>query len=286
MKRKLIATLLCLAISASMVACGSNNNSTEQTEVDNNVDVGEETESTELTDADADTPWGKVGIVDGIGTVYNGETVELKAEEIAQGITTDSKYAYYEFEEIADFLQFVNADISYQGANVKVWLLEHRKDRVSLSGNYELKETSRYNDGYGRCYDLIVDGNCIVKFDVEGESQDTPLEDCELGSFWLYPTEGLVFNGYEFTDTKMEGVVNYFGNPNFVSYDVYSSGNQHIDYTYREEISVTILENVSCGTSEVVFNTADGKTIEQIDIRLSLTEEEIIAQREWEDSIE
>lgn len=44
MKRKLIATLLCLAISASMVACGSNNNSTEQTE-QNTIEVNETIET-------------------------------------------------------------------------------------------------------------------------------------------------------------------------------------------------------------------------------------------------
>lgn len=54
MKRKLLATLLCLAISISMVACGSNNNLTEQieqTEIGNTVEDSETIETEEIVGA-------------------------------------------------------------------------------------------------------------------------------------------------------------------------------------------------------------------------------------------
>lgn len=267
MKRKLIATLLCLAISLLMVACGSKDNSTK---TDNNVKADATTETAEATDAGVEAFWDKVGIVDGTGNVYNGETVEM-----------DDSSAMYEFEEYGDYLQFVETEISYKNVNIKLWAQEYRKERISISGDYELEKIQNPNTS-AISYNINVDGKSIAQINLSEYNEGDPVENCELNRFELYPTEGLVFNGFEFKDSQMEAVIDYFGNPNNVVFSINDEEEQKIVYTYTETIYKKLLASFD-GIGEtpgVSFRTNDGKNIETISINLVLSKEEVIAQRE------
>ncbi|GEM_PF-6198799 len=95
--------------------------------------------------------------------------------------------------------------------------------RVSTEGQvkqgYSLAEQRAEIEKYcsSKGYNLNVDGKCILWFETDCDSASTELEDCDIYAFVLYPTEGLVLNGYEFMDIQMRNVVNYFGNPNSIS---------------------------------------------------------------------
>lgn len=287
MKKQLIAVgILSVCLFAS--GCGSNavneETKTEDTVIVQETEMQEtETQEVEMQEVETqainqeDINWEQVGIHDGIGTVYNGETVEL--------VRPDESYlckeASYEFEEPADFLQFAEINISYNGADIRLWVKENRKPRIELSGNFELEELYTFND-YGKGYNLNVDGQCILWFETDCDSASTELEDCDIYAFVLYPTEGLVLNGYEFMDIQMRNVVNYFGNPNSVGYTAYDEGSEEIFYIYKKspsgiresEEGVTIIVS-SNESSSLVFQTKDGKNIDAIEISLTLTEEDI-----------
>lgn len=289
MKKQLIAVgILSVCLFAS--GCGSNAVN-EETKTEDTVIVQEtETQEVETQEEETqaisqeDTYWEQVGIHDGIGTVYNGETVKL----VHSGENASCINAGYEFEETAGFLQFAEINCSYSGADVRLWVKEKRECRIVLSGNYELEEIGTFND-YGKCYNLVINGKCVAWFEVEGDSGETALEDCKVYSFVLYPTEGLILNGYEFTDMQMQNVVKHFGNPNSVNYTVYDEGSEEIIYLYRKKDTDLHFLRESDGSykvgatytsSELIFQTADGKRIEAIDISLALTEEDIRADEE------
>lgn len=269
MKKKIAITIICLSVAFSIVACGSSNNSTEK---DNNVEVDTTTETEEVIHAGAEISWDKVGIVDGIGTVYNGETVEM-----------DDLSATYEFEKYGDYLQFVEAEISYKNANIKLWAQEYRKGRISISGDYELEKIQNPNTS-AIYYNINVDGKSIAQINLSEYNEGDPVENCELNRFGveLYPTEGLVFNGFEFKDSQMEAVIDYFGNPNKVVFSINDEEEQKIVYTYTETIYEKLLASFDGigDIPEVSFHTKDGKNVETISINLVLSKEEVIAQRE------
>ena len=206
MKRKSVTVMSAYIILALLIGCGVNEEAeTESQDIASVTEIQEteegtkqetqpqseemqepedvadpqETEMQEL-EIEETTDWSQVGIVDGIGTVYNGKTIKLVRPDESYSCIRET----YEFEDPADFLQFVEADISYHDMNIRVWVPEHMECRMSLSGNYELEKISDFNE-YGKYFNLVVDGNCIAQFDVEGTSHETPIEDCEVYSFML-----------------------------------------------------------------------------------------------------
>ena len=277
MKRKVFLTMLCLAVFVCVSACGNKNNSTEISSiVEDSESIETEvvaTETTELADAEDETFWDKVGIVDGIGTVYNGDTVELNDD-----------MASYEFEKQTGFLQFAEINLSYKSAEVRLWVEEERVERIELSGEYELVDEGKFND-FGKRYSVLVDGNCILYFELDFESPSNEIKDGIVYSFWIYPKEGLVLNNYEFNNLEMQGVVSFFDNPNIIYYETYDSGETNIFYLYEKEVmephfnqvGTTSWLGVTYISSSVEFETIDGKNIERIVVPLSIPEEDIRA---------
>lgn len=305
MKKKTEILILGLAVALSVGACGNKDNSIEPTETTKATAVVQETEKqnyeteevetqeteTQIEETEEVSLWEQVGIKDGIGTVYNGETVEL----VRHGENACCIYAGYEFEEPTDFEQFANVDICYQDVDIKLQVEESRNCKILLSGNYELEEIGSFNNECGKYYNLMVNGSCIAWIDVEGDSPETALENCKVNGFTLYPVEGITLNGYEFNDLQMCNVVNYFGNPNNVVYYVYDEGcydidygNEQILYSYREEVDyISYSEKYEslvsyCNASSLDFFTKDGKSVDTIQISLLLSKEEIQWQKDLE----
>lgn len=281
MKKKTAILILGLAVALSVGACGTKDNLTESEETTNAIADVQETEKQDYETEEVETQeietqieeteevklWEKVGIKDGIGTVYNGETVELD----------DSLSGSYEFFKPASFLQFTQADISYDDVNIKLWVSENTDVcRISLSGKYELREDTESMD---RAY-IIVDGKKIGLVTMGAsnavEALNEGKEDCYVYNFQLYPTDGVILNGYEFKDCQMSNVVDWFGDPYSISYAV-----NQITYNYKIQDSAFGYDKAS-GTwspfgshSSYIFNTKDGKTIESIDIQLEYAEKAV-----------
>ena len=78
------------------------NNEEKNIPVEETVNEVETQEEETQAISQEDTYWEQVGIHDGIGTVYNGETVKL----VHSGENASCINAGYEFEETAGFLQF------------------------------------------------------------------------------------------------------------------------------------------------------------------------------------
>lgn len=305
MKKKIAILILGLTVALFVGACGNKDNSTEPTETtkdtavvqENNkqdCETEQETETQEVETqetSEENNYWEQVGISDEIGTVYNGEKVEL----VRHGENACCIYAGYEFEESADFEQFANVDICYQDVDIKLQVEESRNCKILLSGNYELEELGSFNNECGKYYNLMVNGSCIAWIDVEGDSPETALENCKVNGFTLYPVEGMTLNGYEFNDLQMCNVVNYFGNPNSVVYYVFDEGcydidygNEQILYSYREVVDYISYSEKYEGlvsydnASSLDFFTKDGKSIDTIQISLLLSREEIQWQKDLE----
>lgn len=287
-KKKIAIIILGLTVALSVGACGKEDNSIKETEtscidtIENSEVVA--TEYIEQSETEEPTFWGEVGIKDGIGTVYNGDTIELiKKDEGYNGIV-----GTYEFEKTEGFLQFAEINHNYKGVDVRLWVKEKGKARIELSGEYELEELYQFND-YGKGYNLIVDGKCILWFETDCDNASTLMEDCDIYAFQVYPTEGLVLNGYEFKDLQMCNVINNFGNPNVVNYMLYDDGSEEIIYSYKKTDTDLYFLRETDGSykvgstdksSEVSFMTSDGKSIESIDISLVLPEKDIRADEE------
>ncbi len=299
MKSKWLISLI-LIMMLSLSGCGNSAGKesepliSEETDAEiesselNNEDKTNTTETVETESVEADMEdtlfWEETGIKDGIATVYNGNTVEL----VRYGENSSCISGSYEFEKTEGFLQFAEINLSYGGAEVRLWVKEKGKARIELSGDYELEELYQFND-YGKGYKLMAGGKCILEFEADCDSASTVLEDCDVSYFKVYPTEGLVINGYEFKDMQMRNVVNNFGNPNIVSYTLDDDGNEEICYLYRKtdsdlhfskEADGSYLVGTTKTSSELSFVTADGKNIESIDVFLALPEDDIRADEE------
>ena len=278
MKRKQLLIVGMLGICLLTSACGAKEQtetaSQEVTEVHETQEPEkvEETQKTEVQETENEeedgTFWSEVGIKDGIGTIYNGDTIELvKPDE-----NSNYKTASYTFQTPADFAPLAEAEISYAGADLKLYALEDKKPRIELSGDYELEVTSNFND-YGKYYDVIANGTRFAVLGVEGESEDTPIEECEVYTVQVYPTKGVSINGCEFADDKMRNFTDYFGDPNDVLYTQWSDGTEQILYSYEKK---TITNVSSCYD----FQTSDGKTIEYIYIEINFSKESILTDTE------
>jgi hypothetical protein len=219
-----------------------------------------------------ETFWDEVGIKDGIATVYNGDTVALTKSE--DGRMEGSYYS----RDAAPFSEYSSVDITYNGAEVQLSVPQSLKCVMQLSGDYETEKS-------GKGYDWIVGGETIGWFKLADENTSTSMDDeLIISKFKLYPVEGLVMNGYEFQDTEMENVVNYFGTPDDITFIAGEDTSEDEIYYYYETgmpdliINGEYYEDVG---SMVRFYTKDGKHIEEIYISLSLREEDYVSSENW-----
>lgn len=231
----------------------------------------EETES-QSTEPEDGTYWDKVGIEDGIATVYDGTTLQMEEDEEVE----------YIFFKPASFLQFAHAELSYGSVNLKFEVEEEVEWQgicsITSSGNYELEAGT---DSEDQAY-IYADGDCIGLITVAGispaKNQERTLDECKLVSLEIYPKVGITLNGYEFKDCQMRNVIEYFGDPNTVSYEVKEDGSDEIIYEYKLGIS-TIRVDKTTGkkykqgnSSSYKFYTTDGKNIERIVMKLNFTD--------------